>query len=121
MQDNSGGLDAETFSYGSGRSGGRVRAGRPPDGPKRPRARRIGYDDRTGTGTRRRDNPSTRRDNPSTRRDDLGTRGDDIGARGDDIGTCNHGTRSHGAGNDPERPTDEEKDDGEDNAAAGNR
>jgi hypothetical protein len=107
MQDNSGGLDAETFSYGSGRSGGRVRAGRPLDGPKRPQHRRIGYDDRTGTGTRRHDDTSTRRV--------------DTGARGDDIGTCNHGTRSHGAGGDPERPTDEEKDDNEDDAAAGNR
>jgi hypothetical protein len=118
MQDNSGGLDAETFSYGSGRSGGRVRAGRPPDGPKRPRARRIGYDDRTGTG---RHDTSTRRIDTGARGDDIDARGDDTGTRDDDIGTCNHGTRSHGAGNDPERPTDEEKDDGEDNAAAGNR
>jgi hypothetical protein len=111
MQDNSGGLDAETFSYGSGRSGGRVRAGRPPDGPKRPQHRRIGYDDRAGTG----------RHDTSTRRLDTGARGDDSGARDDDIGTCNHGTRSHGAGGDPERPTDEEKDDNEDDTAAGNR
>ena len=117
MQDNSGGLDAETFSYGSGRSGGRVRAGRPPDGPKRPQYR-IGHDDRAGT--RRHDNTSTRRIDTGAHGDGTGARRDDIGARRDDISTCNHGTRSPGADDDPKRPTDEE-DDGEDDAAAGNR
>ena len=42
-------------------------------------------------------------------------------ARGHDIGTCNHGARRDGAGDDPERPTGEEKEDGEDDAAAGDR
>jgi hypothetical protein len=75
-----------------------VRAGRPLDGPKRPRYR-IGYDGRTGAGTRRHN----------------------TGARGHDIGTCHHDTRSHDAGDDPERPTDEEKEIGQDDAAAGDR
>ena len=84
-----------------------MRAGRSPDGPKRPRYR-IGYG-RTGT----------RRHNTGARRHDTG--GHDTGARGHDIGTCNRGARSHGAGDDPERPTGEEKEDGEDDAAAGDR
>jgi hypothetical protein len=109
MQDNSGGLDAETFSYCSGRSDGRMRACRPVDGPKCPRYR-IGYDGRTGTSAGPcRDDTGARRDNTGTRRHDNGSRGDDIG------------TRRHGAGDDPERPTDEEKEDDEDDAAAGDR
>ena len=114
MQDNNGDLDAETFSYCGGRSGGRVRAGRPRDGPKRPRYR-IGYDGRAGAGPRR-DDTGARRHDTGTRGHDIGTRGDDICARGDDTGPC-----PHGAGDDPERPADEEKEDGQDDAAAGDR
>ena len=119
MQDDSGGLDAETFSYCGGRGGRRVRAGGSVDGPKRPRYR-IGYDGRAGAsdGTRR-NGASPRRDDTGARRRNTGTRGDDIGARGHDFGTCNHDTRN--AGDDPERPTGEEKEDGEDDAAAGDR
>jgi hypothetical protein len=102
MQDDSGGLDAETFSYCGGRSGGRVRAGRPVDGPKRARYR-IGYDDRAGTGA-------------GTHGHDNGTHGHDNGTCGDDIGACHHD-----AGDDPERPIGEEKEDGQDDAAAGDR
>jgi len=116
MQDNSGGLDAETFSYCGGRSGRRVRAGRPVDGPKRPRYR-IGYDGRAGTSD------GTRRHGTGPGSDNTGTCGDDIGTPGGDISTRSRdfGTSRHGPGDDPERPTGEEKEDGEDDAAAGDR
>jgi hypothetical protein len=92
-----------------------VRAGRPVDGPKRPRYR-IGYDDRASASDgARRHGAGPRRDNTGTC-GDIGASRDDTAARGHGFGTCNHG-----AGDNPERPTDQEKEDGQDDAAAGDR
>jgi hypothetical protein len=109
-QDNTGGLDAETFAYGGGCGGVRVRAGSRLDGPKHAwHCARYGY--YASTGTRR---TGTGRPYTGTRRRNAGTDRHSTGSRG-------AGTHRCGAGYDHDRAHDEEKEVCEDDQAAGDR
>jgi hypothetical protein len=124
-QDNTGGLDAETFSYGGGCGGVRVRAGSRLDGPKHAwHCARYGY--YASTGTRRTGRPCTGTHRHSTGTHGTGTHRHSTGTHG--TSTHRHGTGSRGAGThrcgagyDHDRAHDEEKEVCEDDQAAGDR